>query len=208
MAEIYLLTIKEAEKIPEGYCFEHFPERLMRANSFRRREDYLRCIGAGALLHGILGVREKDLVVSEFGKLSDPMLGRHFSLSHSGDYILLAVDKKELGADIEYIDPHHAEVAVRVCTNEELNWIRGRDPEAFFTLWTLKESVMKYTGRGMHLDAGSFSVLPLAEKGEMCFEGKRLYAKTKTAAQHRLSVCAESRLDGSSITAVTAEMLL
>lgn len=208
MAEIYLLTTEEAAKIPGEYCLAHFRKRLARANRFLRREDYLRCIGAGALLHGILGVEEKNLVLSEYGRLSDPTLGSCFSISHSGSCILLAVDRGEIGADIEYIDPRHLDLADRVCLPEEADWLRGRGAAAFFTLWTLKESMMKLTGRGMRLDAQSFSVLPLITRGEMSFEGRKIYASTKTLGEYQLSVCAENPPGEPEIIRVSAEELI
>jgi len=208
MPELFLMTIEEAANIERDYCSEHFPKRLARADRFVRHEDYLRCIGAGALIFGILGLEEKDLKESKYGKLSAPQSGKCFSISHSGDYILLAVDDREIGADVELIDPRHETLADRVCLPDERNWLHGRGADAFFAVWTLKESMMKLTGRGMTMDAQSFSVLPLIENGEMLFEGSRIYAKTLSLGSYRLSVCAENRLDDLALRTASAELLM
>ncbi len=207
MADIYLMTINEADKLTEDFCLRHFPKRLERAKRFRFREDYLRCIGAGALLHGILSVNENNLVTSEYGKISDPTITKSFSISHSGDYVLLCVDNVETGADIQQIDVKDVKLSKRVCTYDEAEWLKKRDPEDFFAIWTLKECIMKLTGLGMKLEVQSFSVLPLIEKGEMFFEGKRIYSITDMLPGYSLSYCSLKPLDKTKPAVVTAGML-
>ena len=206
MAKIYLMTMNEAEKLSLDFCLNHFPKRLERAKRFRFREDYLRCIGAGALLYGILSVNEDNLVTSENGKLSDPTISKSFSISHSGDYVLLCVDNAETGADIQLIDVKEVKLSKRVCTPDEAEWLKNRDSEDFFTIWTLKESVMKLTGLGMKLEVRSFSVLPLIERGEMYFKGKRIYSITDTIPGYSLSYCSLNPLEKTKPAVITAGM--
>lgn len=167
MTELYFLTIKETARIPENYFREHFPRRLERAEKFRFEEDRLRCLGAGVLLTAVLGVREEDLRTGPQGKLYLPGNGRKFNVSHSGEYIVLAVSDEEIGVDIEETAPGHTDMAKRVFQPEELCWMNRAGSEEserngrFYCLWTLKESVMKQTGLGLSLPPDSFSVLPL-----------------------------------------------
>ena len=61
MTELFLLPTAEARRLDAAFCREHFPARTARAARFRYPEDRLRCLGAGALLAGVLGVREAEL---------------------------------------------------------------------------------------------------------------------------------------------------
>lgn len=206
MAELYLMTIEEAGKLTEEFCLKHYPERLEKAKKFRFRDDYLRCIGAGALLYGILNVNEDDIVTSKYGKPSDPAIKKCFSLSHSGDYVLLATDTAEVGADIQKINNKDTKVFRRACTEDEKKWLLENDREEFFTIWTLKESVMKLTGLGMSLDAGSFSVMPLIESGEMIFNDQKIYAITSSVQGYKIACCSLNPPDKTKPAVVTAGM--
>lgn len=76
----------------------------------------------------------------------------HFSLSHSGEYVLLAVSSHEIGADIQKIVKMDTErLAKRFFTPDEQKEIDGSDNpgETFFSVWTRKEAYAKYTGEGM-----------------------------------------------------------
>ena len=194
-----MLTIEEAEKVPDSYCREHFPVRFERAGRYRFREDQLRCIGAGVLLSRILGIQEEELVYGPYGKPSCPSCGKEFSLSHSGRYILLAVNDCPVGADIEKIREAPLPVARRVLLPEELEWMQkdtaGRD-ERFYRLWTMKESVMKAFGRGFSLPPESFGVLPLLNTGAGRVEGTDLRGYSEVIDGYAVGLCTAEQAEG------------
>jgi 4'-phosphopantetheinyl transferase len=138
-------------------------ERKARALRYIRNADRARCVASGLLLRKICGVTDERQIT--YGKNGKPYLSNgsmHFSLSHSGGYAILAAADAEIGADIEKITAYDGAVAARCFTEEELRWLeeQGGD-EAFFVLWTAKESVMKASGLGFSLPPRSFCVLPV-----------------------------------------------
>ncbi|MFW5780175.1 MAG: 4'-phosphopantetheinyl transferase family protein [Bacillota bacterium] len=63
-----------------------------------------------------------------------------FSLSHSGDYTLVSVSQKEVGADIQkHVDCNRDIIAKRFFNPKEQNC----DKNTFFDLWTAKEAYIK-----------------------------------------------------------------
>ncbi|MFO0599048.1 MAG: 4'-phosphopantetheinyl transferase superfamily protein [Myxococcaceae bacterium] len=83
--------------------------------------------------------------------------GVHFNLSHCRELVVVAIGPRELGVDVEPIDPRHAtdDVARRVYGPGELPHSKG---DAFFTRWALKEAWVKATGIGLHDDLPSFEL--------------------------------------------------
>ena len=75
----------------------------------------------------------------------------HFSVSHCKGLVCCGLSDAPLGVDGESRRPFRQPLVERVCTEEERSWIfRQRDrEEAFLQLWTLKESVMKLSGKGI-----------------------------------------------------------
>ena len=91
----------------------------------------------------------------------------HFSLSHSGDYAVCSIGAHEVGNDIERVRSGREKVAQRFFAKEELDWIydselsdesNDRDSK-IFRIWTMKESFLKVTGRGMSLPLNDFAIL-------------------------------------------------
>ncbi|WP_286670306.1 4'-phosphopantetheinyl transferase family protein [Shewanella rhizosphaerae] len=88
-----------------------------------------------------------------------------FNLSHSGDYMLLAIAKSprlELGVDIERLRQNtniHA-ILNHYFTRQEREALlalpSARQRERFFDLWALKESYIKAKGLGLALSLKSF----------------------------------------------------
>ena len=116
--------------------------------------------------HLDLDPRSLIVVANEFGK---PRLAHarpvHFSLSHSGGRAVLAIcDAAEIGIDLELIRPiEHIDLARRYFHSNEVAAIVGPpdaavQSRAFFTIWTLKEAVVKALGSGLSIPLDSFDV--------------------------------------------------
>ena len=123
-----------------------FPGRFAKAERLLRQEDRLTAVGAGVLLHEVLGITDERLIQkTEEGK---PYLagGPQFSLSHSVDRCILAVSKKRIGADIEKMDGGNLLAAEASLTPRERKWTEASPLNRFHILWTRKESVSKAVG--------------------------------------------------------------
>jgi 4'-phosphopantetheinyl transferase len=133
-----------------------------RAERFLVPEPRRRYVAARGLLRRLagrqLGVAPErvEIVAGPNGK---PLLAGdslHVSVSHSGDWVLvaLAVDRP-LGADVEQIraSPDLMDVARRYFAREEALGLAGLSeserPGAFFSLWTRKEACLKVHGEGI-----------------------------------------------------------
>jgi len=85
----------------------------------------------------------------------------HFNLSHSGNWIVCAIDNKAIGIDIEKIDNIDLDIAKRFFSDKEyfdlMNKPYSHRNSYFFDLWTLKESYIKALGCGLSLPLDSFA---------------------------------------------------
>ena len=142
------------------------PERREKALRCRRQEDRLRSAAAGLLLARYaqqLGFdRFPEVREGAYGKPYFPDAPQaQFSLSHSGGYAALATSSLPVGVDIQEIRPERVMAAARFLTEAEQAQLTAlpqeEEVQAFFRLWTLKESYGKMTGRGL-LGANAFSV--------------------------------------------------
>ena len=86
-----------------------------------------------------------------YGKPFFPGHPARYNLTHTDGLVCCALGTREVGVDAEAFQPVNSRLEQRVCTPEELAWLDAApDRErAFITLWTLKESLMKFTGEGI-----------------------------------------------------------
>ena len=80
----------------------------------------------------------------------------HYGLSHSGDWVVCAVDNMPVGVDLQEIKPCKISLAKRFYHEEEYNRLLAlgetdldRQTQEFYRMWTAKESAVKLSGRGI-----------------------------------------------------------
>lgn len=119
--------------------------------------------GAGVYL-GKEPVTE-PLAFGEWGKPYFPAFPQlHFSITHSGDTWMCAFGDKPLGLDYQIARPCRKEALSRRFFHPlEQEYLKAH-PDAFFPLWSAKESYIKYTGRGLSQGLPTFSLVD--ERGD------------------------------------------
>lgn len=110
------------------------------------------------LLGAYLGRPGKDvkLITNARGKPALAAGNLSFSVSHSGDWLLVAVGSNvEVGVDLEIPRTLRKvrELARRYFTAHEARWVEEQEPaareRAFLRLWTAKEAMVKAAGTGL-----------------------------------------------------------
>ncbi len=156
--------------IPAGIKLLTVSERAF-ANRFRFEGDKSRfAVGRQALrmlLSKYLSVPPMEVRISaekrEKPFISMPSSQIHFNISHSGDWVLVALAVDELGIDIEKMIPDfkYDELLHEHFSETERDFIfEAVDPvHAFYYLWTRKEALTKAWGTGLQENLKMVSVL-------------------------------------------------
>jgi 4'-phosphopantetheinyl transferase len=179
---LYISNIADVKSRHREYIT---PTRLEQAMRYRMQDDRLRCIAGGVLLRHFVG--NTEIFKNEFGK---PIAenGVCFNLSHSGDWVLLAVHSADVGCDIEKLRyTRYERMGKIVFTERELAQIHLAFDKmnAFYQIWTKKEALLKCMGKGFHRAAKSVDVCggTFAEDGHVYTMGTKLFA------DYAVSVC-------------------
>lgn len=167
MTNVYFFNVKELcdpEKYEKALSYLS-SERLKKLEALKLPDDRARCAAAGYLLWRSLDTFGINAAQAEyhFGEFGKPYLSSgdiFFSLSHAGDAAMCAVsDKAEVGCDVEYkVTP---KIAPRFFTPSELEVFQtSPSPDnTFLRIWTLKESFIKHSGKGLSTPLSSFEII-------------------------------------------------
>lgn len=140
-----------------------------RAERFHFARDRRRFIVRRARLRQWLGAwvgRAPESLVFAGNDHGKPLLvdGPPFSLSHSGEAMLLAIGDGEIGCDLEWIDPalDWQPLAETLFAPAERAALAALPPEAgrsaFFACWARKEAFVKALGLGLSYPLDAFHV--------------------------------------------------
>lgn len=169
--KIYAIKILDISKEKlDKLCLLIDSEKKYKIEKFINRKDKVRALIGEILIRTIivqeLGIRNKNIAF-EKNKYGKPYLKEYqqfnFNLSHSGDFVVCAIDDKSIGIDIEevrYIK--YEEIAKSFFTISEFDYIVRNDSDIqlskFYEIWTLKESYIKCCGQGLTIPLKSFSI--------------------------------------------------
>lgn len=146
------------------------PYKRYKIEKFINKKDKIMCLVGEILIRLVIGkeLRIKNLdIVFERNRYGKPYLKDHpyfhFNISHSGEYVLCAIDNKHIGIDVEKIKTmEYEDIAKNFFTEEENNYIFNEQLQdglsRFYEIWTLKESYVKCCGQGLSIPLKSFSI--------------------------------------------------
>lgn len=174
-------------------------------SNYYREKDQQRSLIAELLVRMVLiqrcGMKNQEIsfIHSENGK---PMLVGtetfHFNSSHAGEWVVCAFDSSEIGVDVEKVKTANLAISQSFFSEEEhLDICNAPDPnDRFFDYWTLKESFIKNSGKGLSQGLNSFTILFSESTIRVMLEGKMLenvYLKQYFLDEgYKLAVCASS----------------
>lgn len=126
---------------------------LLLTNEDKKRSLIAELLLRRALLDNKTPIKELKYKLNEYGK---PYLKNienfFFSISHSGEYVILAISNKEVGCDIEKINKN---IENTFLLEKEERFIlkikNSEDKPNIYRYWTLKESYIKNIGESMFL---------------------------------------------------------
>lgn len=187
------------------------PELTAKTTSFgvKRRQSYL---AGRALLQRFMG--HLGLITGSLPKIAPQISGKPyfvdfpdlgFNISHSADFVAVCVGSGEQGIDLECVRTrkNQAGLEQRLLSPSEIHWLdclgAERRSEGFIELWTLRECLVKLSGKGL---AGLDSLKVWPDKRSLSCQGcpagavysfntKNLLSSTKIACGAVFSSCGE-----------------
>lgn len=206
MTELYAIKVPEKlDTLLFHRLLEHVaPEKRSRIKRFVREQDRIRGLFGDLLIRTVLMQKtgmlnnEISFVTNEYGK---PFLkGRddiHFNISHSGQWVVAAIDSRPIGVDVEEVAPVDLSISEHYFSPDEHEDLMNQNDKLgyFFTLWTSKESYIKVLGKGLSHPLNAFSIKMLT-KDQIIIkaDGKVLddvrIAKYDLHKDYKMAVCA------------------
>ncbi|MCZ4222979.1 4'-phosphopantetheinyl transferase family protein [Pedobacter rhodius] len=150
---IFKISLDIYQIIKDSYKLILTADELKKASRFIQEQDKKRyVIGkyySKMLLAKMMNKKSADIHF-EFNEYKKPFINSiNFNISHSGEYVVLAISPYSVGIDIEVLNPilDYQEL-IHQCFNEE-EIKRITDLDSFYLFWTRKEALLKATGEGL-----------------------------------------------------------
>lgn len=167
-------------------------EKILR---YRTEEARKQGLASSLLLQQVLLLHGKDMNYISYGENGKPEIeGIYFNLSHSHEIAVCAVSDAPVGCDVEKIEKRREKVATHFFTSKEITYmdslLEKEKDDAFYRLWTMKESYMKMTGEGMKLSLKRIEFI-FEEKVRVYRDGTRCDCciKEYEIPDYKLTVC-------------------
>ena len=136
-----------------------------------------------------------DIIKNEHGKpvFAPPGDNVHFNISHSGDFVVMAVGDHPVGVDVERVGraKDHMKLAERFYYEHEVLRVKNSDygEREFYRIWTFREAFSKLVGVGLNL-FGRADIRIDYDKNRVTFEGRDyVFFEYDIAEGYFLTVC-------------------
>ncbi len=138
----------------------------------------------------------------QWGKPTFQLEGHQFNLSHSGGVVICCLATHPVGVDIQLPRPSRTAFLDKVCSQAEREWMLEREdsPQAFALLWAMKESLCKYTGRGITRPISNLivplpSALPTSGEWTVYPQGELVFSLCQLHGG-MVAICAAQGMEG------------
>ncbi|MBR0535141.1 MAG: 4'-phosphopantetheinyl transferase superfamily protein [Clostridia bacterium] len=155
------------------------PEKQQRITRFCHEGDKKRSVAGEMLakksIAETLNIAPEEIIIKVTSQGKPYVEDRpiHFNISHCEDYVVCAVNEKEIGIDIEKIRDVNLSIAERFFTHSEREYLNNGDTadknKRFFEIWTAKEAYLKWLGSGITDELSKLDV-PQANVKRFYFE--------------------------------------
>ena len=160
---VYFSDIGDIDPTLLAQLYSSLPEfRRRKADSYQH-DGRIQSVCAWALLMHALkesGIgRDDEFGITDEGKPYLKREGIEFSISHTAGRVMCVISDRPVGCDTERIAHRHG-ISERFFSEREKEQVSSSDDEdrTFCRIWTLKESYLKATGKGMSIPLDSFSI--------------------------------------------------
>ena len=121
--------------------------------SIKNKLEAKQALATGLLLKRYLKIdKDEDFVIGKYGKPSLLNKDIHFNISHSNEYVALAISSIPIGIDIEKITRVSWQAAKKVFDGRRFASLEkaneNEKPTVFTRLWTETEAELKLVGSG------------------------------------------------------------
>jgi len=141
-------------------------ENQDKCSRFKFKEDVLRTLYGELTVRHVLckqfRFKNEDIKIlkSNEGKPYIEDNSIYFNITHAGDFVVCVFSDQEVGIDLEQINEIDLKIAQRFFCQSEYEDLLAQKVENhldyFYSLWTLKESYVKWLGTGISIPLDSF----------------------------------------------------
>lgn len=174
MKKIKILDISNTKFITEPVACSYFQNRI---NEYVQIEDKIKSYYSYILLKELLNTKKidldkQDIIRSTSGKpeFVNKNLNLHFSISHSKNFVVVALSNKPIGIDIQALSKYNIKVAKRFFSPSENQSIKKtiNKEQVFTKLWSKYESDLKLFGSLKELKSNTKKIYHKHKKLKDC----------------------------------------
>ncbi len=146
LEKINICNISDAEYLETEAYFKEFSEKI---KPFKPEDRKRSLAGRLLLKKAVKKLYGKDCFTYTYNQNGKPICDFcYFSISHSGEYACIAVFDKPIGIDIQYNENFNKRESYKLFSKAETEFVNTKNSaERFFTIWTLKEAIIKADGK-------------------------------------------------------------